>query len=149
MRVRLAASGLKAGKEASLRLTLTDAATGAPVSDVEPFLGAPGHLLLANADLTEVNHVHPEDASTKGPSITFQPLMPAAGLYKLWFQFQRQGLTVTVPFVVSVSAPLEDGLAASAHDSTQRANVTSISQIPRLSTMRRLPVGNTRGRRSQ
>jgi hypothetical protein len=105
VRIKLTASGLKAGKEASLRLTLTDAATGAPVIDVEPLLGAPGHLLLANADLTEAIHAHAEDASTSGPSMTFQPLMPAAGLYKLWFQFQRQGVIVTVPFVVSVSAP--------------------------------------------
>jgi hypothetical protein len=105
VRVRLEASGLKAGREASLRLTLTDPATGAAITDVEPFLGAPGHMLLVNSDLTEANHVHPEGAAAAGPSITFQPRMPAAGLYKLWFQFQRQGVIVTVPFVVSVSPP--------------------------------------------
>jgi len=28
--------------------------------------------------------------------------MPAAGLYKLWVQFQRKGQVITVPFVVMV-----------------------------------------------
>jgi hypothetical protein len=105
VRVRLDASGLKAGKEAGLRFTLTDMATGAPVSDLEPFLGAAGHMLIVNADLTEANHVHPEEPATRGPSMTFQPLMPASGLYKLWLQFQRHGLVVTIPFVVSVQGP--------------------------------------------
>jgi P-type Cu+ transporter len=103
--VRLEATTLKAGKEATLRFTLTDADSNTPISDLEPFLGAPGHLLLVNADLTESNHVHPEEPATRGPVITFQPLMPAAGLYKLWLQFQRRGVVTTVPFVISVVGP--------------------------------------------
>lgn len=102
VRVQLDASGLKAGKEAVLRFTLTDAATGLPIGDLEPFLGAPGHMLIVNADLTEADHVHPEEPAARGPSITFQPLLPAGGFYKLWLQFQRRGTVVTVPFVISV-----------------------------------------------
>jgi hypothetical protein len=105
VRVKLEASGLKAGKEATLRFTLSDAATNAPISDLEPYLGAPGHALLVKTDLTESNHVHPEEPATHGPVITFQPLMPAAGLYKVWLQFQRRGTVATVPFVVSVEGP--------------------------------------------
>ena len=105
VRVHLEAGALKAGKAAVLRFTLSDAATGAPLSDLEPFLGAPGHLLMVNADLTEADHAHPEEPATNGPSISFQPLMPAAGVYKLWFQFQRRGVVVTAAFVVSVQAP--------------------------------------------
>jgi hypothetical protein len=105
IRVSLQASGLKAGKEATLRFTLTDAVTKAPVTDLEPFLGAPGHMLLVNANLTDANHVHPEEPATTGPVITFQPLVPAPGLYKLWLQFQRRGTVTTVPFVVSVAEP--------------------------------------------
>jgi hypothetical protein len=105
VRVRLEASALKAGKEAVLRFTLTDAATGAPISDLEPFLGAPGHMLIVSADLTSANHVHPEEPAMHGPTITFQPLMPAAGAYKLWLQCQRGGVVVTIPFVVSVLGP--------------------------------------------
>ena len=105
VRVQLEARNLKAGREAVLRFTLTDAETGAPVGDLEPFLGAPGHMLIVNADLTEADHVHPEEPVSHGPSITFQPLLPAGGFYKLWLQFQRRGEVTTVPFVVSVEDP--------------------------------------------
>jgi hypothetical protein len=105
VRVTLEASALKAGKEATLRFSLSDAASGAPIVDLEPYLGAPGHVLLVKADLTESNHVHPEEPATRGPVITFQPLMPAPGLYKLWLQFQRHGTVATVPFVLSVEGP--------------------------------------------
>jgi hypothetical protein len=105
VRIKLDAANLKASREAVLKFTLTTVATNAPVSDLEPYLGAPGHVLIVNADLTAADHVHPEEAATRGPTITFQPTMPAAGTYKLWLQFQRQGVVVTVPFVISVPAP--------------------------------------------
>jgi hypothetical protein len=101
IRVQIETGPVKAGKEALFRFTLTDAATDAPVTDLEPFLGAPGHLLIVNADLTEADHVHPDESSSRGPAITFQPLLPAAGLYKLWLQFQRHGAVSTIPFVVA------------------------------------------------
>jgi hypothetical protein len=103
VRVQLDAKNLKAGREAVLRFTLSDAATGTPVTDLEPFLGAPGHMLIVNADLTGADHVHPEEPAARGPSITFQPLLPAGGLYKLWMQFQRRGTVATVPFVIPVA----------------------------------------------
>jgi len=105
VRVKLDATGLKAGKEAVLAFSLTDAQSGAAVSDLEPFLGAPGHMLIVNADLTETDHVHPEEPATRGPVITFQPLLPAPGTYKLWLQFQRRGVVTTVPFVFVVAGP--------------------------------------------
>ena len=105
VRVRLEAATPKAGKEATLKFTLTDATTGAAINDLEPFLGAPGHVLLVNVNLTESNHVHPEEPATHGPVITFQPMLPAAGVYKLWLQFQRQGVVSTVPFVIAVVGP--------------------------------------------
>jgi hypothetical protein len=105
VRVRLDAMTLRAGKEATLRFTLTDAITNEPISDLEPFLGAPGHLLLVSADLTESNHVHPEEPATHGPTITFQPILPAAGSYKVWLQFQHRGVVSTVSFVLSVGGP--------------------------------------------
>ena len=105
VRIRLDATNLKASREAVLKFTLTAVEGGAPVSDLEPYLGAPGHVLVVNADLTEADHIHPEEAATRGPTITFQPTMPAAGTYKLWLQFQRHGVVVTVPFVISVAGP--------------------------------------------
>jgi hypothetical protein len=89
---------LAAGKDRSLRFSLSDAATGAPVADLEPYLGAPAHLLIVKADLTDAIHAHPEPAA----GISFAPLMPSPGLYKMWLQFQRKGKVSTAAFVVAV-----------------------------------------------
>ena len=103
IRVQLESRDLKAGREGMLRFTLSDASSMAPVTDLEPFLGAPGHMLIVNPDLTEADHVHPDEPTARGPTITFQPVFPAGGFYKLWLQFQRRGVVTTVPFVVSVA----------------------------------------------
>jgi hypothetical protein len=105
LRVRLETADLVGGRRGILRFWLFDAASGAPVTDLEPFLGAPGHMLIVNTTLTEAIHGHPEEPDARTPFVTFTPLMPAAGAYKLWAQFQRGGKVVTVPFVIAVSAP--------------------------------------------
>jgi hypothetical protein len=100
LRVALKAEDFVAGKYACLTFTVTDANTGAPVTDLEPFLGAPAHMLIVRADLTEAIHVHPEERATGGPTISFHPLVPAAGEYKAWIQVQRGGKVTTVPVVL-------------------------------------------------
>jgi len=99
--IRLEGSDLMAGKRGTLRFSVYDAAH-APVTDLEPFLGAPGHMLLVNPSLTEAIHVHPEEQDERSPNVTFMPLLPAPGLYKLWVQFQRRGTVITAPFVIRV-----------------------------------------------
>ena len=103
IRIRLHASDLLARRPASLRVTLSDAATGKTVEDLEPYLGAAAHMLIVNADLTEAIHAHPEETFTRGPSVSFDPVLPMPGKYKLWVQFQRKGSVVTVPFVIEVT----------------------------------------------
>jgi hypothetical protein len=100
IRFVLDAPEVRARRQATLRVTMSDARTGAPLTDLEPYLGAPAHLLIVNADLTDAVHGHPIEAGTRGPTVTFEPLMPVEGLYKLWVQVQRAGRVVTVPFVV-------------------------------------------------
>ena len=100
VRVRLQAE-LAPRKEGKIHFTLTDAETDAPITDLEPYLGAAAHMLIVKPDLTDAIHEHPqqlEPAST----ITFEPLIPAPGLYKLWVQFQRKGKVSTTSFVVNV-----------------------------------------------
>ena len=100
--VRVAMEGnLAPRKDLPLRFALSDAATGAPLTDLEQYLGAPAHLLLVKADLSDAIHAHPE-STTLAPEIIFDPLIPAAGLYKLWLQFQRRGTISTAAFVVRV-----------------------------------------------
>jgi hypothetical protein len=101
VRVRVVDADLAAGKSGCLQFALFDAASDAPITDLEPFLGAPAHLLIVKPDLTEAIHGHPEEQATGGPTVSFDPRMPAPGLYKLWVQFQRKGTVSTAAFVVA------------------------------------------------
>jgi hypothetical protein len=92
-------------KPSLLRFSVRDAATGAPVDDLEPFLGASGHLLIVNADVTTALHAHPESGDSPtaiGPEVAFAPTFGNAGAYKMWVQFQRGGRVITAPFAVEV-----------------------------------------------
>jgi hypothetical protein len=93
-----------AGREQLVTFDLRDAGGGAPVTDLEPFLGAPGHLLLVSDDLTVAMHAHPilELSSVSGPTVVFQVLFPRAGTYRMWAQFQRHGQVLAVPFTIPV-----------------------------------------------
>jgi hypothetical protein len=101
MRISLDASKLQAGAMQPLIVTIEDALTGAPVNDLEPYLGAGAHLLVVAQDLTEVVHGHPTEEG-RGPAVTFRPLLPRAGVYKAWIQFQRAGRVSTAAFVIDV-----------------------------------------------
>jgi hypothetical protein len=101
--VTLTAPPLGAGREALLTFDVSDARTGSPVTDLEPYLGAAGHLFMVSADLTDADHSHPTDFTTKGPRLNFHIRPPRAGNYKVWVQFQRSGKVVTVPFVLRVT----------------------------------------------
>ena len=105
-RVRLGLSPPRAGREQLITFELSDVGTGAAIKDLEPYLGAAGHLFSASADLTSVFHSHPVEgvSSPSGPSIVFQVLFPRAGSYRLWLQFQRHGHVSTVAFTVPVAA---------------------------------------------
>ncbi len=96
--VRMQAEDLAAGKHATLTFTVSDPKTGAPVTDLEPYLGAPAHMLIVRRDLSDAIHAHPEEQVTSGPTVSFHPIVPAAGDYKLWIQFQRAGQVSTTAF---------------------------------------------------
>jgi len=103
-RVKLTMPDPIAGREQLITFDLEDAATGAPVSDLEPYLGAAGHLLLVSADLAIAAHSHPvaEISKHSGPTVVFQTLFPRAGDYRMWVQFQRRGEVLTSSFTVPV-----------------------------------------------
>jgi hypothetical protein len=101
VRVIVDASKLLAGSSQPLTFRLEDAASGAPIADLEPYLGASAHLLMVPVDLTEAIHGHPVE-DVRGPSIAFTPLVPRAGRYKAWLQFQRGGQVSTAAFVIEV-----------------------------------------------
>ncbi|MER7541985.1 hypothetical protein ABTW95_03150 [Spirillospora sp. NPDC127506] len=95
--------GLTPGK--STELTLTVSKGGEPVTDLQPYLEAYGHLVaLRQGDLAYL-HVHPDgepgDGATKpGPGITFSAEAPSAGAYRLYLDFKHGGKVRTAEFTV-------------------------------------------------
>ncbi|WP_175409986.1 hypothetical protein, partial [Streptomyces sp. TRM64462] len=64
-------------------LTLTVAKDGRPVTDLEPYLGAYGHLVaLRDGDLAYL-HVHPAPGGP-GPGVSFTTTAPSPGTYRLF-----------------------------------------------------------------
>ncbi|HEV8348134.1 MAG TPA: heavy metal-binding domain-containing protein [Vicinamibacterales bacterium] len=104
MRVTLTMPEPIAGREQLVTFELHDAASGAPVTDLEPYLGAAGHLLFTSADLAIAAHSHPvvEISARGGPTVVFQMLFPREGDYRMWVQFQRRGEVLTSSFTVPV-----------------------------------------------
>jgi hypothetical protein len=100
LQVRLVSARVTALKPARLTFTVSHASGGAAVTDLEPYLGAPAHLLVVNPDLTVAIHGHPEGPASSGPDVVFELVLPFPGVYKLWLQVQRTGRIVTVPFVL-------------------------------------------------
>jgi hypothetical protein len=89
-----------AGKMAKLTFTVTR--DGRPVTDLQPYLEARGHLVaLRGGDLAYL-HVHPEDEATPGDRISFMTELPTAGRYRLFLQFKHEGRIHTVAFTQEV-----------------------------------------------
>ncbi|GAC77958.1 hypothetical protein SAMN04488550_3346 [Gordonia malaquae] len=87
---------------------------GAPVTDLEPYLAAYGHLVaLRSGDLAYL-HVHPDGApgdgvTEPGPAITFHATAPSAGDYRLFLDFKHNGTVRTAEFTVSAETPPHHG----------------------------------------
>jgi hypothetical protein len=105
VRVRLVPPDTRAGREQLLTFELRDTATDTPIVDLEPYLGAQGHMLVANTDFSVVFHSHPVAAvsSKSGPTVVFQVMFPRPGTYRAWTQFQRHGRVVTTPFTIAIT----------------------------------------------
>jgi hypothetical protein len=72
-----------------------------PGDGLEKYLGAWGHMLAASDDLIDLIHTHPFLADG-GPEIQFNMIFPRARTYRVWVQFQRQGVVNTAYFDVPV-----------------------------------------------
>jgi hypothetical protein len=93
-----------AGTESELALTVRK--DGEPVTDLEPYLGAAGHLVAIRAGDLAYLHVHPlgEVAERNGPSVRFAAEVPSPGDYRLFFDFSHRGEVRTAAFTVHVLA---------------------------------------------
>ncbi|MFI8826851.1 hypothetical protein [Streptomyces sp. NPDC053431] len=92
---------LNPGRAGELRLTVTKA--GRPVTNLEPYLGAYGHLVaLRDGDLAYL-HVHPNEGGP-GPDVSFTATAPSSGTYRLFLDFQHEGKVRTAAFTVRAGA---------------------------------------------
>ena len=112
------------GQYVHLDFELTDSVTGRPITDLQTYLGQFSHMLLMSEDMRSYVHSHPinlvveqEDAAEPeyiiapdadlaairgGPRVTFDALVPKAGRFRAWAQFQRHDQVRTVPFTFTV-----------------------------------------------
>lgn len=86
-------------------LTLSISRNGRPVTDLEPYLAAYGHLVALRVGDLGYLHVHPEggpgDGTTaSGPEIVFMAAAPSPGAYRLYLDFQHEGVVRTAEFTV-------------------------------------------------
>ena len=99
--VRLRAGEPVAGEPTALSFTVSEG--GRPVNDLQPYLGAKGHLVaLREGDLAFL-HVHPEEGhDVSVDEIEFEATFPTAGRYRLYLQLKHEGVVHTVEFTVVV-----------------------------------------------
>jgi hypothetical protein len=98
---------LAAGEESEL--TLSVSRDGVPVTDLQPYLGAYGHLVVLRAGDLAYLHVHPVDeagggAPAPGPHVRFGTTPPSAGTYRLFLDFKHGDVVRTAAFTVEVDA---------------------------------------------
>ena len=96
--VRLAEAGPHAGEEAELSFEISKG--GEPV-DVDPYLGADGHLVVLREGDLAFLHVHPSEGEDEdGGAVEFEATLPTAGSYRMFLQFRDGGRVHTAAFTV-------------------------------------------------
>lgn len=94
--------GLQAGTDSVFGLTIRR--NGRPVEDLQPYLGAPAHLVVLRAGDLAYLHVHPLAATAPG-EVMFSAAVPSPGDYRMFLGFmhrdvlQRAEITANVPYV--------------------------------------------------
>lgn len=101
-RVDLSINALEAREDTTFIFTIRDQATNEPVTNLQPYLGAIGHVVVLSEDGERYLHVHAEEDQGAGPTAQFETSFPRSGLYKLWAQFQQDGQVFTASYTINV-----------------------------------------------
>ena len=81
--------------------------TVSPSEGLEKYLGVWSHMLAASDDLIDMMHTHPALADG-GPELYFNVIFPRPRMYRVWVQFQRNGVINTAHFDVPVVAQVNE-----------------------------------------
>lgn len=98
---------IKVNDAVDFTYTIRDARTDEPVTELETYLAAFGHMAAVSEDTQTYTHVHPvtvplAPSDHGGPQVAFNTFFPKAGLYKLFTQFKHKGKVFVTDFVVEV-----------------------------------------------
>jgi len=127
--VSIAVPTFTVGTQNILTYRFTDL-NGKPCTDMQPFIGAMGHMIALREDGTHMVHVHvlhgvvpgsyaatmlevmqaadtlkvtADQVTEHGPAFSFKLTLPAPGVYRVWAQFMRHNKVLTVPLTVKAS----------------------------------------------
>jgi len=91
------------GRTLRMESVVRDAKSKAVVNDIQPYLGALGHMILVHEDGLSFVHSHPDELDERqgrDGRLAFLARFPKPGRYRGWVQVRRQGTVHTAPFVV-------------------------------------------------
>ena len=97
---QISVEGTKAGEDWTISFVLSTP-DGKPATDLEPYMGAKGHLNVVSEDASQYVHSHPAEGGEHN-EVRFTAHFEAPGLYKGWGQFKSRGQVQIVPFVLRV-----------------------------------------------
>ncbi len=88
-------------------LTVTISRNGTPVTDLQPYLATYAHLTAFHDGDLAFAHLHPQgsvNGDHGGPSLTFEAMLPKAGNWRLFLQFQTGGSLHTAAITLTVGS---------------------------------------------
>ncbi len=111
----LQSAQLSLGRQ-SISLTVKDKATKKPITDLQPYLGAFGHLIMLRQSNRDYTHVHPSIGGKMamaqleeqgGPTIEFTPMplqgkILEKGVYRIFAQFKHKDVVNLAEFTIEV-----------------------------------------------
>ncbi|HEX2389193.1 MAG TPA: hypothetical protein VHI96_08770 [Solirubrobacterales bacterium] len=98
--VTLASAEPEAGTATRLKFTVSR--DGRPIEQVQPYLGADGHLVVLREGDLAFLHAHPQGEPGGAGPVAFDVDYPSAGAYRLFLQFRHDGAVHTAAFTVIV-----------------------------------------------
>ena len=107
LRIQFAATAFPTGKTLRLPAVLRLTADDTPVHDLEPYLGALGHLILIHEDGQTYVHSHPDELDPRAGQdgrMAFLARFPKPGRYRGWVQVQRGGKVETGTITIAAEA---------------------------------------------
>lgn len=101
MRITLVAERPIAGEPTPLTFSFEHADTGAPLTDLSPYLGSPAHLFFTDPEFQAASHSHPV-WDEFGPQVRFEVRFVRAGQFRVWLQVKRREKVVTTEWRLDV-----------------------------------------------